>query len=174
MNFHFNVRICLLFAIFPNVSDGVHTPDEHLWSLYNCKVSHELTEKKKVVHLLLQIDSDLTSSQASSRGSSPFLPPAMPLLQVNVPVLESYNEAAIDVPPELLSASGLNNSSRSSPSKSVVALVIYRLNRLCVLFVFNSGQKSRYSVGCCPTVIAAANGQIGRNYAITTRYQIDP
>lgn len=65
-----------------------------------------------------RIDSDLTSSQASSRGSSPFLPPAMPLLQVNVPVLESYNEAAIDVPPELLSASGLNNSSRSSPSSA--------------------------------------------------------
>ena len=98
----------------------------------------------------------------------------MPLLQVNVPVLESYNEAAIDVPPELLSASGLNNSSRSSPSKSVVSLVIYRLNRLCVLFVFNLGQKSRYAIGCCPTVIAAANEQIGRNYAITTRYQIDP
>ena len=85
----------------------------------------------------------------------------MPLLQVNVPVLESYNEAAIDVPPELLSASGLDNSSRSSPSKSVVALVIYRFNRLCLLFVFNLGQKSLYAIGCCPTVIAAANGQIG-------------
>lgn len=65
-----------------------------------------------------RIDSDLASSQPSSRGSSPFLPPAMPLLQVNVPVMESYNEAAIDVPPELLSASGLNNSSRSSPSSA--------------------------------------------------------
>lgn len=54
-----------------------------------------------------RIDSDLASSQASSRGSSPFLPPAMPLLQVkSVPVMESYNEAAIDVPPELLAASG--------------------------------------------------------------------
>ena len=31
-------------GIFPNVSDGVRTPDEHLWSLDNCKVSHELTE----------------------------------------------------------------------------------------------------------------------------------
>ena len=44
-----------------------------------------------------QIDSDLNSSMASSRGSSPFLPPAMPLLEVTSQV---YNEAAIDVPPE--------------------------------------------------------------------------
>ena len=70
------------------------------------------------VNLLFQIDSDLASSQASSRGSSPFLPPAMPLLQVkNVPVMEPYNEAAIDVPPDYLAACGLANSNRSSPSK---------------------------------------------------------
>ena len=73
----------------------------------------------------------------------------MPLLQVNVPVMESYNEAAIDVPPEWLSASGLDNSSRSSPSKPVVALVVYRL---WLLFVFYLGQKSRYAIGCCLTV----------------------
>lgn len=66
-----------------------------------------------------RIDSDLASSQASSRGSSPFLPPAMPLLQVkNVPVMEPYNEAAIDVPPDYLAACGLANSNRSSPSMS--------------------------------------------------------
>lgn len=64
-----------------------------------------------------RIDSDLASSQASSRGSSPFLPPAMPLLQVkNVPVIEPYNEAAIDVPPELLAASGQTESGSVSPS----------------------------------------------------------
>ncbi|KAJ7389046.1 Neurabin-1 isoform X1 [Desmophyllum pertusum] len=63
-----------------------------------------------------RIDSDLASSQASSRGSSPFLPPAMPLLQMkSVPVMESYNEAAIDVPPELLAASGQMGSERGSP-----------------------------------------------------------
>ena len=65
-----------------------------------------------------QIDSDLASSHGSSRGSSPFLPPAMPLLQVkSVPVLEPYNEAAIDCPPELLAASSQAGSGRASPSK---------------------------------------------------------
>ena len=41
----------------------------------------------------------------------------MPLLQMkSVPVIESYNEAAIDVPPELLAASGQTESAQSSPS----------------------------------------------------------
>ena len=41
----------------------------------------------------------------------------MPLLQMkSVPVMESYNEAAIDVPPELLAISGQTDSGRSSPS----------------------------------------------------------
>ena len=40
----------------------------------------------------------------------------MPLLQMkSVPVMDSYNEAAIDVPPELLVASGQTDSARSSP-----------------------------------------------------------
>lgn len=40
----------------------------------------------------------------------------MPLLQMkSVPVMESYNEAAIDVPPELLATSGQTDSARSSP-----------------------------------------------------------
>ena len=39
----------------------------------------------------------------------------MPLLQMkSVPVMESYNEAAIDVPPELLAASGLKESDQGS------------------------------------------------------------
>ena len=68
-----------------------------------------------------QIDSDLASSHGSSRGSSPFLPPAMPLLQVkSVPVLEPYHEAAIDCPPELLAASSQAGSGRASPSKCQV------------------------------------------------------
>ena len=75
-----------------------------------------------------QIDSDLASSQASSRGSSPFLPPAMPLLQMKtVPVMESYNEAAIDVPPELLATSGLTDSEHGSPSKLVLVNALYLL-----------------------------------------------
>ena len=42
----------------------------------------------------------------------------MPLLQVkSVPVLEPYNEAAIDCPPELLAASSQAGSGRASPSK---------------------------------------------------------
>lgn len=41
----------------------------------------------------------------------------MPLLQVkSVPVLEPYNEAAIDCPPELLAASSQAGSGRASPS----------------------------------------------------------
>jgi len=42
----------------------------------------------------------------------------MPLLQMkSVPVMESYNEAAIDVPPEFLATSGQTDSQRGSPSK---------------------------------------------------------
>ncbi|XP_048578269.1 neurabin-1 [Nematostella vectensis] len=54
-----------------------------------------------------RIDSDLASSQASSRGSSPFLPPAMPLLQMKSVPLHSYNEMAVDVP------QGLEDSAQS-------------------------------------------------------------
>ena len=84
-----------------------------------------------------QIDSDLASSHGSSRGSSPFLPPAMPLLQVkSVPVLEPYNEAAIDCPPELLAASSQAGSGRASPSKCQACwyLILFFLFDLLVTY----------------------------------------
>ncbi|KAK3741080.1 hypothetical protein QZH41_009876 [Actinostola sp. cb2023] len=65
-----------------------------------------------------RIESDLASSQASSRGSSPFLPPAMPLLKMKtVPVSDTYNEVAIDIPPEMSTDSDSEANDRlvSSP-----------------------------------------------------------
>ncbi|XP_031550651.1 neurabin-1-like [Actinia tenebrosa] len=65
-----------------------------------------------------RIDSDLASSQASSRGSSPFLPPAMPLLKMKtVPVSDmTYSESAVDVPPEISTDSDSENADKIGDS----------------------------------------------------------
>ena len=61
----------------------------------------------------------------------------MPLLQVkSVPVLEPYNEVAIDCPPELLAASSQAGSGRASPSKCQACwyLILFFLFDLLVTY----------------------------------------
>lgn len=82
-----------------------------------------------ILFFLPQIDSDLASSQASSRGSSPFLPPAMPLLKMKtVPVSESYNESLVDTTPDRMST---DSESESNGNLMLTNLDIKQLSSYC-------------------------------------------
>ena len=77
---------------------------------------------------------------ASSTGSSPFLPPAMPLLEMKgVPPAGTYKEVPVDVPPDLLLSATQSDSEGGSvgkkpdeycPSCFALTIVVHRLHHL--------------------------------------------